>query len=143
MRLFYGRAKPVFARSNTAITRAPIGAPHKLAQAGTQPRKTPLIGQLMLLSELCQIHDGLSSSLTQAKKNTPFYAINSCKVPCITPLVWGLRFRLKGKTMRIRRIMRRYYLLRIGTSHPSTASVLFGIRFRHTAKQKQSAWSTS
>jgi hypothetical protein len=39
--------------------------------------------------------------------------------------------------------MPKRYLLRIGTAHPSTSIVPFGVSFRHTAKQKQSAWGLS
>jgi hypothetical protein len=133
MRLFSGRGSLVWSRPMTGLSRSWLETPKP------QNHIRPSLTRLVLLGDTLARHDGAPHMLTQARRLRPYTALNARRSPVVTPLVWGLRFRLKGKTMRIRRIMRRHYLLRIGTAHPSTSAVLFGISFRHTAKQKQSA----
>lgn len=62
---------------------------------------------------------------------------------CELPILYGVKLRLKGKTLRIRRLIRRRYFFKIGTSHPSTTYLQYGVFMRHKTKQKMKTWSYS
>ena len=59
------------------------------------------------------------------------------------PFLKGLRIKFKGKTIRTRKLTYFTYTFRVGQSHPSLASLRYGVRSFLYKKQRLKLWSYS
>jgi ribosomal protein L6P/L9E len=53
------------------------------------------------------------------------------------------KMKLKGKTLRWRRLYSHSYLLKLGVSHPTRAAIRYGVFGRIISKQKLALWGFS